>query len=263
VSGDLNDRHRALTLARAAPFVLPSVITSWLRGSATSGDQSSVADVLNPSNPAIQGQSARRPTALSDSSLQYNTNDVMVWPLIPQNNGELFWLWAGWIEHDAVTVVAEMYCSIFNLTNGASARKVEFGRHSNGALRFDCYTSDGNARRFTTTATFGADPFFALAEFCATQTGEANQMVVRANGAVQSGTFADVGTPAPLSGGLTAGVTGNMMIGNRRDGVAASPLNGRMARNQWCGASGPMAGVTQGLLTAEAVTALQILDAFA
>lgn len=254
------DRRRERILASAAPFAPPSVITSWLRNSAASGDVASVPDVLNPSNPALQSQTARRPTAQADRSLQFTTNDVLAWPLIDANNGTQFFLWGGWVKHDGVAVAAEAYCSIFNLTNGASAPKLDFNRHSSGNLRVDLYTDGSNARRFTSTATFGAAAMFLLLEFCATQTGETNQLVVSVDTVIQAGAFANVGTPAPLSNGLAAGVTGNMLIGNRRDGVAASPFNGRAARNQWCGASGPMAGVTQGLLTAEARTNLMALE---
>lgn len=254
------DRYRDMLMSGGVAFAPPGIITSWLRNSAAGGDVASVPDVLNPANPALQSQSARRPTAQADQSLQYTTNDVLVWPLAVQNNGTQFFLWAGWVEHDAAASAQEAYCTIANLTNGASALKFEFLRHSSGQLRALAYTSGANGRMLTTTAAFDGDPMFLTAEFCSTQSGEVNQLVITVDGAVQAGAFSNLGTGASLDLGLVAGVTGNMCIGNRRDGSAASPFNGRMARNQWCGASGAMATVTQGLLTAEARTNLRALE---
>lgn len=255
----IEDRRQHILVSDG--FNPAGIVSCWLRNATLSGQVASAPDLINPSNPALQSTIDRRPDGNADGSMQFLTNDVLVWPLIDANNGTQHWLWGAWVEHDANAI--EYYCNIFNLTNGASATKLEFWRHTNGSLRFDIYTSAGNGVRFTTTASglVATDPVFVMAEFCATQSGDSNQVVISTNGTVRASTRIDIGTPAALSGGLTAGVTGNMCIGNRRDAITASaPFGGRMGRSILCGSSGPMAGVTQGLLTPDARLNLMTID---
>lgn len=243
------------------------VVSCWLRNNTLSGLVASVPDLINTGNPALQSQSTRRPDGLADGSMQFTTNDALVWPLTAANNGTLYWLWAGWVKHDGAAVVAEAYVTIEALTNGASADKIRFTRHSGGgAMRVDVYFDGVNGRRFNSSNNFnGTTPMFLTCEFNATASGEANQLVVTVDTVVQSGAFSNLNVPVgTMSDGLSPGVTGNMIIGNRRDAATgASSFNGRKGGNQFFGAVGPMPGVTQGLLTPAARTALMGIEPLA
>jgi hypothetical protein len=229
----------------------PSTVASvWLRNNVSSGNISSITDVLN-NNPAVQAVDARRPAGNADLTMQFLTNDVLVQPLDATNNGTTQWGCAFWVDHDA-TGAEEAYFAITNLTGVASAMKIEVKKITTNFLRCDLYMDASNARRITaTTNALATSPAFITCEYNSAQSGEANQIVLTVNGSVCATTNTNlIGTP-DISNGLAAGVTGNLAIGNRRDSTAASALNGRLSKNCWL-FNTAQAGVTQGLLTAQA-----------
>lgn len=243
------------------------VIVAWLRNSTIGADAiSSVPDTLN-SNPAVQTQAARRPTGNADHSMTFATNDVLSVPLIGSetdpgviNNGTSQWGIAFWVEH-AAGGSEEAYACIGNLTGGASAMKLDFKKITTNFLRVDMYNDPTNARRITATsnALVAGTPAFITLEYNADNATENDRLVMTVNTTVVTQSAANLVGTGDISLGLAAGVTGNLLLGNRRDSTAASPLNGTFGKNIWFIGSA-MTGVTTGLLTPAARTALMGLE---
>jgi hypothetical protein len=255
------DDDAALLCANGNLFDPGTVVSVWLRNNVTSGNISSVTDVLN-NNPAVQAVDARRPAGATDLIMAFATNDVLVQPLDATNNGTERWGCAFWVDHTAAGA-EETYFAITNLTGVASAMKVEVKKITTNFLRADLYMDASNARRVTaTTEALGTVPAFVTCEYNSAQSGEENQIVLTVNGVVCTTNNTNlIGTP-DISLGLAAGVTGNLAIGNRRDSTAASALTGRLSKNLWL-FNTAMAGVTQGLLTPAARTALMNFEPMA
>lgn len=239
-----------------------SAVSAWLRNTTTSGNISSVTDLIN-ANPAVQSVDGRRPAGEASGAMTFLTNDVLSWPLIGNeedpgviNNGTRQFGVVLFVEHDALGA-EEAYATISNLTGSASAMKLDFKKITTNFLRVDLFVDASNARRITAT-----DNALTTGSTCITfemdldAATEPEQVVMTVGGTIVTQTGANlVGTP-DLSLGLAAGVTGNLLIGNRRDSTAASPFQGRMGRNLFFLGS-KMAGATQGLLTVDARTALR------
>lgn len=256
-----DDNEDDAVICRTTGFDPSTAAVAWLRNTTLSGNISSVSDQLN-SNPAVQAVDARRPAGEASGAMTFLTNDVLSLPLIGNEtapgviiNGTRQFGVVMYVEHDALGA-EEAYIMIGNLTGGASAMKLDFKKITTNFLRVDLYVDAANARRITAT-----DNALTTASTCITlemdldQAAETDRVVMTVGGTIVAQMGANlIGTP-DLGLGLAAGVTGNLLIGNRRDSTAASPLQGRVGRNIFfLGAK--MAGATQGLLTVAARTAL-------
>lgn len=221
----------------------------------TGSGYSSVADVLDPSNPATQGTDADRPAnQLSNNGLPIMSfaSSYLTTPLTSARNGATHWGCAGWVRYTGSG--NQGFVTIFNISGGASASKVA---PLIVGTTFEChlliYVSGNNGRRATSPSASAAAStwLFLTYEYDANGATEADRNVISIGGVAQTLGFTDAG-----SGGTTGALvvpTGNMIIGGV--GTTSNPLTGLIGPNLYLFGS-KMAGATAGLLTPAARTAL-------
>lgn len=222
-------------------------ITAILRNN-TVGAISSVPDTLN-TNPATQSTAGRRPTGGADGGITWDGGDVLVWPLVDNQNKNTTTLgFAVWFE-PAEIATTQTIVAITNGTGGASTRT--FVLFSTGdAIRVDVGNNGLVGRRATATGVLTAGvPVFVTGEFNGNLASEATRHVITVNGVVQSPSF------SALSGGASDTVlndpTGNITIGGADNAdVGGNPITvgGRTGRDILAGTSA-MSGVTEGIWT--------------
>lgn len=208
-------------------------VTAWLRlqpATVTSGEYSSIPDQL-ASNPATSNSARRASVGAAANSLPiatFATNDCWSWPLASGNNSTTKRGFAGWVRFASIASLAFVWC-IFNGTAGASARQTQLGM-SSGLLVFNNYVSGSNGRQGLTGAVVSAGVWYWLRTmYDSSQGTEATIAKLYLNGTLQTLTFGNLGTGGTL--GALPTVTGNILIGNQNDGVAAAPLNGDLGPN--------------------------------
>lgn len=257
-------RRRLITRSGGFSPASISAVSAWLRNTTTSGDISSVTDLLN-NNPATQATAARRPAGLTDGSMEFvETVDNLVWSLIGANNGLDQTGYALWIEPDSVAVSGNIIVISVG-AGGASARKL-LVRHVTSRIMvqvFDPNAPGANGRQGQSDlGVIAAGRQFLTFEYDSTYATEAERVIVTVGGSPIALTFTDVGTP---SGDITTlpSVTGNAIIANFQNTTAGSnPLTGRTSRNIFALGS-RMSGATTGLLTTEGRSALMNFEALA
>lgn len=229
-------------------------VTAILRNS-TAGAIASVTDILN-TNPATQATAGRRPTGAADGSITWDGADVLVWPLVANQNKNTVTLgFAKWFMPVEV-VTTQTLVAITNGTGGASLRTFVLFSSGN-AIRLDVGNNGLVGRRATASGVLTANvPVFVTGEFNGGLGSEATRHVVTVNCVVQSPSF------SALSGGASDVVlndpTGNILLGGADNAdVGANPITvgGRTGRDTIVGTSA-MAGVTEGIWTPAARLAL-------
>ncbi len=242
------------------PASLQGVITAWLRvqlATVTGSGISSLPDVLND-NPAVQGTDANRP-ALGTSANGFSlitaaANKVLAWPLVASNNATSQW---GVATHIRTSLSAASRC-VFGVRggNGANLNRSQIYVHPDESVHANFYLDDSNGRVGITTASDIGDNTvqFLTVEFDGTQATEAGKLTVTLDGVVKVLSFVnEVGTGSMPSTLVAA--TGNAVIGAFNAAGSSQPFNGLIGPNLYI-LGGKMVGVTEGLLTANARTAL-------
>lgn len=232
-----------------------SAVSAWLRNS-TVGDIPGVPDVINVANPATQVVAGRQPVGAADGSMTFDGANVLVWPLVANQNKNTTALgFALWFEPDAFTANQQLVC-IHTGTGGASVSTMMIYAQSNN-LRVEVRNNGLLGRRGSATAVLSAGvPAFITGEFNGAMGAEATRHVLTVNGVVQPLAF------TAISGGASDVVlnnpTGNILIGGAANAdVGSEPIliNGRLSKNIWAMTSA-MVGAAEGLLTSAARLAL-------
>ncbi len=218
------------------------------------GDVSSLPDLLN-SNPAVQTVAARRPTlelaANGLPCMRFATNDVLSWPITAQSAGGTSQAgWGLWAKLNAATGIQSLLNILNATTGGASGVKL---RWQTGTATLALRASpDGTATKLNTTGNvLDTSWHFLTVEYDSTAGTDGTKMTVTVDGIVQTPSI----TGAATLGALFA-ATGNILIGNLTDDVAAAgPLNGLIGPNIYAFAS-KTAGATTGLMSSSERTSL-------
>lgn len=254
-------RHREICQAGVGftPAQL-SAVSSWFRvaqGTITGSGYSSVPDILNAANPAVQATDALRPPAgTSANGLPIITNaaGVLNVPIsAATNDATSFGFWAWLKRTTAAGAPAPMGCRAAG--GGFSTNKAQMQGVAVADLGASVWDAT-NAERFgNVVGGYTLNTWvFATFEYDDTQGTEAGKFVLTLGGVPQTVTFSGAGTPAALRSG-----TGVVSI--------LAPLaNGT---NPWVGQMGPnfgffgskMSGATTGLLTSAARTTLMNFEA--
>lgn len=255
-------RRRLIEAVGFTPLEVPA-LASWFRladaaSVITGSGYSSVRDILDPSNPAVQSTDGRRPINQSASNglpvMSFTTNHVLAAPLTAARNGATFWGMAGWVRPTNVSG-AKAIGAVSGLPGGASAFKI-IPYLSGSAVALIAYISgtDGRNAASPSAVVSAATWHFVTFEYDGSGATEADRNVITIGGVAQALTFSNIG-----AGGTTGALptpTGNLLIGNQQDsGAASTPFVGLMGPNLYLFGS-KMAGATSGLLTAAARTAL-------
>ncbi len=236
-------------------------LSAWftLIGSTVTGSgYSSVRDLLDASNPAVQSTDGRRPINQTSNNglpvMSFTTNHVLAAPLTTARNGATFWGLGAWVRPTNVSG-AKAIAAVTALTGGASAFKI-IPYLSGSAVALIAYISGTDGRNAATAGSVVAATTWAFVTFEYNGGGatEADRNVITVNGVPLSLTFSNIG-----AGGTTGALptpTGNLLIGNQQDtGAASTPFVGLMGTNLYLfGAK--MTGAASGLLTQQARLAL-------
>lgn len=237
-----------------------SAVAGWLRlaaGTVTGAGFSSVPDLLNPANPAVQGtDGSRPPLLLSANGLPTadfdGTADHLSWPAAANNSQTTTAGFGFWFRTDTVTpsTVGMVGC-----IPGAGNR-FEMIRTS-GLLVLDVYLSQFSSRRGETSTVISADTwYFVTWEFEGAGADDAAKCTITLNTSVLSLTFSNsAGAPGAMPATLVAAQT--IFFGSRQAGLGF--FNGKLGPN-WYWFGSKMSGATQGLLTPAARTALMGFD---
>lgn len=229
-----------------------SAITAWLRNTATSGGITSVADVLNASNPAVQGPETNQPTGTTSANglpcISFDgVDDFLAWPIISNTIGTPRWGYAAWVRPSLVLGVHTVYAC--RALTGASATRLEI-QQNNSDVFVNVAHSNVSIRRGTASAVLAANTWaFLTVEFDGEQAAETDECILTVNGVKQTLTFVnDTGTPGDMPDTLVQ-PTGNAAIGDLRVSSPLQPWSGLIGPNQWImqGTGGISGG---GLLTA-------------
>jgi hypothetical protein len=256
-------RHgRQAAFGGLAPFdpvlLTGGAVTAWLRNNTLSGAISSVPDVLNPANPAVQGTAGQRPTGNADGSMSFDGGDCLQWPLIAANNGRDSFGLAFGIKQAAFPGFTFLF-AISNLASGASAQKIVAYSHFSGAIVIVVFTGPNTGRQFgspSATLAAGVAKYLTFEYDNIGGATELDKMVLTAGGAVKVLAPSNFGSP-PAIGQLTL-ATGNMIIGaegaDGSSGVAATYSQNILSLGAKQAGSGP------GLLTPAARAGLALQD---
>lgn len=218
------------------PIVFNSLLTAWLRQTATSGAIASIADVLGGSA-AAQATAARRPTALADFSIQTDGNDVLQLPMTANNwaGGGTAWGFATWIASSLSTLNRTI--GRIRAANGSNVEAMAMTLDASERIQFDIYHSDTSARRGTTPVIIGNNtPQFLTCEVDLVGVPEiglleADKLIVTVDEVVQVLVFTNAaGTPNGLPATLRAAVGDMLLLANNLTGTS-SPYTGRNGRD--------------------------------
>lgn len=257
-------RKRAVNLGSLGGFAPELFVTAWLRNSAPSGALSSLTDVL-ASNPATQGTAAQQPTGGVGSSIVWDGNDVLTWPVAAGNynsGGSSLW-YALWLRSALSTLGRAVLVTRPDGSGLNNINAIQCQVQANESLSMRIYIDDSNARQGTTPVSRVPDntPVFVTFEYNGGGATEANQIVITVDGAVQTLTFSNPVGTGNVPATLRSGLTGSFLVGANSITGASIPFTGSWGRNFFAGRA--MADVTSGCLTPTARAALRNLDALA
>lgn len=236
-----------------------SAVSAWLRfaqGTITGSGYSSVPDLL-ASNPATQSTDANRPPNSNSANglprADFQGADFLSWPVASNNNQTAASGFAAWVEFDSTSVQG-----IFGSFNGASNR-IELCIF-NTSVFVNVFHSQFVARRGTVEGVATGTKYFLTWEFYGAGADDAEKCVLTLNATPLELVFTDdSGAPGAMPSALVA-TAGAHAIGARRVSDGLSPLDGKIGPNIYILGS-RMPGATEGLLTAEARTALMNFEA--
>ncbi len=210
-----------------------TAVSEWLLNNATSGAIAQVNSQIT-SNHATQATSTRRAAGAALRAMTFvNTSpsDSLVWALSALNANTARMGFAFRFSPVSIATNASLIAIRAN-TGGASAGMFEI-RQTASSLRVDLLIDGTNGRSCNTATsqiTTGQNTIVVF--FDKDQATEANRLKIWINGTLKTLTFSNIGSGGSTSAGLTAGVTGNIIIGNGADSNAGSnPLNGTMAHS--------------------------------
>lgn len=212
-------------------------VSAWYRNTTLSGNVSSVADLLDPLTPMVQTVDARRPAGNADGSMTFvgTAPDVLSVPITAANNADKF----GWFWQIRTSTVAGGQANLITVrsgTAGASANRYSL-RRDGANMIFLLYVDGTNGRTASNSGspnvltTGTANTIYCF--FDKDAGAEADIFKVFIDGVQQTLSFGNIGVGAALSGGLTAGVTGNILFGNLNDGAASGAYDGTWSRNTY------------------------------
>ena len=265
-------RHATINSGAFNPAQLASVIGAVLDpGSAstvvTGSGIASLADSFGGS-PAVQATDNARPprtTASNSVTVLQGVNDRMTWPASAANNQLVTWWWGAHVLLD--DVAASKFLWRYGPT--ASFDPAATDSHnlrvlSNESLLLQVFTTAaGTAARSATTAPSVLNNtayVFLTVEMNLALVGEANQVVISADGVVLPLAFADsIGAPGAMPAALQGNPGGSdiVLLASLSSG-SFSPFIGKMGR-QYFGKAAET-GATQGCLTAATRTNLALFD---
>jgi hypothetical protein len=209
-----------------------SKVSAWLRNAATSGAVSTWESMLDAND--ASGPSGKEPVGGAGGLLTFATNDVMSWPLTAANNQTTKTGFACWIKQPSN--ILETIIRIGTGTLGANVQKLAFFINTSRRLRFDAYISGADGRSFATPINVipaAGTAFWVRFAYDSAGATEADRVKIYING-VSAGVL----TGSNLGAGGTIGTlptaTGNALIGNSNNGVAAQAFNGEMGPNFYC-----------------------------
>lgn len=256
---ELRRRQRLFRLGGFSPDQV-SAVAAWLRfaqGTVTGAGYSSVPDLLNVGNPAVQGTDDSRPASVTTTTgfprADFDgTSDFLTWAPASNNNQTAAFGFATWMQLDTVQAATR---GIFSAHPNAADRRCEILTTS-GNLIIDVNVSQFSARRATVTSAFSAGTdVFVTWEYDTTGSDDSAKCVITLDAVVQTPSFSDgEGTPGAMPSTLVQ-TASNYIIGARGPSGSANFLDGKMGPNIFLLGS-KMSGATQGLLTTAARTAL-------
>jgi hypothetical protein len=240
-------------------LITDGAVTSWFRLAhpdtvITGSGYSSVRDVLNSASPATQSTDSRRPvpaTSANGLPILSMTAQALVIPLTTARAGTLKWGFWGWLKRNTG---ADNICS-FGTTPGSNVNRL-YSNVVGAVFRAQVFNSDSSQSRNcdVSSGTINTWKFFTI-EYNSDFAGDL-AMCMTVDGTPIVPTFSGVLGAVPSS--LRA-VTGNCSFG-AFSATASFPFVGSMGGN-WGFFGGSMAGVTTGLLTPAARTALMNFEA--
>jgi hypothetical protein len=220
---------------------------------------SSLADELGGS-PAVQSTDGLRPPRVSATNgelVLQGVNDVLMWPASSANNQLVTWGWCGHLLLDNLT--ASKY--LLRYGPGGSTDPVATDSHNlrvlgDESLFLQVFTdATGGQARNASMAGGALDSTsykFVTLEMNLALVGEANQVVITVEAAVQALNFANsIGAPGAMPAALQGQPGGSdIMLLNNRTNANLAPCIGKLGRQYILKAAMP--GVTRGLLTTAA-----------
>lgn len=239
-----------------------TAIRGWLdlpTATVSGSGYSSVPDLLNGSNPAVQSTDGNRPANILSANGQpiadFDAGDFLSWAASTNNNQTAVGGFATWLRPESAAVAVR---GILSALPGATNRVEIF---SNGTtLIVNVHHSQFVARRATLTSAFAVNTWrFLTWEFDGSGADDAAKCVVTLDGVPQTLTFTnDGGSPGAMPSSLVA-TAGPYFIGARGPSGAANFFDGQMGPYLWW-LGGKMSGATTGLLTTTARDALMKLN---
>ncbi len=266
----LSLRTRRRSPADDPVSVTGGALSAWLRvalGTITGSGYSSIPDMLDGSNPAVQATDARRPVAATSANglpILACATSLLQLPLTAARNGTTQWGFAAWIKQTGGSF--PVHASIDSAgAGGASARKLfclQAAASSPTNLGVTAFNATSTAARkgvINGVLTASTWKFVSVELNLGTGGAEALRAVITLNAAVQSLTFSDdTGTPGSVPTSMPA-PTGNVNL-FAQNTSALNPFVGNMGPNIYLFGSA-MPGATEGLLTPAARTALMNFEA--
>jgi hypothetical protein len=227
-------RRRNLVNNGAAGFNPSSLtkVTAWLRNAATSGAISTWESMLYYND--ATGPSGKEPTGGTGGLLTFATNDVMSWPLNATNNQTTKTGFACWVKQPSN--ILETVIRIGSGTLGATAQKLAVFINTSRRIRFDAFISGADGRSFATPVNAipaAGTSFWLRVAYDSGGATEADKVKIYING-VTAGALTGTNMGAGGTIGVLPTVTGNALIGNGNNGVAAQALNGDLGPNFYC-----------------------------
>lgn len=224
---------------------------------------SSLADALGGAA-ATQGTDANRPPLVTTSNgikVAQFVNDRLSYAASAANNQLVTWGWFGFVLLDNTAAVKTLLR--YGITNTNVAQPTDSHRLSilsNESLQLLVHTdaSGGQIRSATSPADIlnAVGYQFVTVEFNGGLAAETNKVAITSEGVDLALVFADsTGTPGAMPAALQGQPGGhNIAIGDMRVDATLSPMIGKIGIQGYLKAAMP--GVTKGLLTAAARTAL-------
>lgn len=199
-------RDRRSRTARDSRFFVPtqaSAVSGWLRNT-TTGPVSSVADLLNGSNPATASGTAR-PTGNADGSMTFASPNNLSWPVAANNSATVRFGVFAWIKPTSFAGFPLIVCL---RPGGGDAFSLSF--NTNGTFSISVWSSAGVRRQADSTRVFVIGTKYPMSfEYDGGQTAESDKCYLNMGSGKEALNFsADTAMPA-----VARTPTGSIIIG--------------------------------------------------
>jgi len=249
--------------------VTGGAVSAWLRvarGTITGSGYSSIPDMLDGANPAVQATDARRPTAATSANglpILACAAQLLALPITAARNGTTQIGFGAWVKQTGGTFPV-LWTMDSAGSAGASARKIltqDGSSPSNLAIVvFNAASTASRSGTINGVLTSNTWKFVTFELNLGTGGAEATRAVITVNTAVQALTFADsTGTPGSMPTSMPA-PTGNIGLFAQSFTTGGNGFTGNIGPNIYMFGSA-MPGATEGLLTPAARTALMNFEA--